>query len=141
MQSKVGWYIPQKIIYIEYPSNLDVSTLIHLQEQVIVLLNEVDHPVYVVSNLTNIETYPVNVSQIKTVVELIRHPNNIAINVNKNRAIKFISSMVPKLLRSQLPMKDFLSIREAVAYIKSQDSSIDWSSANKDLADLEALSA
>jgi len=138
METQVGWYIPQKVIYFIYPQKLSVEMLENLLDKVTQMLNEVDHPIYVISNTTILKSYPVSIHHLKSVIMLIKHPNYIAININTNRAITFMSSIVPKMLGTNLQVKDVPNIEKAIDYIKSKDSSIDWTLANKSVLLSEA---
>ena len=128
MSFQVEWLVKQQIILARDSGEITVDLLAMQDVQIIELLAESrqNNLTHVIVDLRAVTKFPTNIGEINQYANTRKQANlGWILVVNDNRLIRFVANVVTQLTKTRF--RNFDSMEEAIDFLKTQDSTIDWS--------------
>lgn len=121
------WYVRGRVLYCRYPETVTYEMLDETIQRTLPFLDE-QATVHVIIDAREVKYPPLNLIRIrKTVSILIGRTQGWYLVLTSDPKIRFLALMVAQVV-SPHHYRVFASMREAVALLRQQDATIDWSS-------------
>ena len=123
MPVEVSWYIEDRIIYSSYSGNVTIDDVRKGTQAVKKLAYEGTPLVHNIADMLEIDTFPKNIRQIRSVIEQL--DNNIlgwTLIINHNKLLRFIVSSISQLAKARFRI--FESGDEALDFLYRMDTSL-----------------
>ena len=126
MKHSVQWYIPSHIISMEIEGDISLEDLANINHDLMCLLDEGNAPVYLFVNDTKVGKFPLQLRQVQSACEFLRHPSiEYVVGIGEvNPMKKYFIPMVAKITNSNYERCH--TIENALAFVDTQDSNNDY---------------
>lgn len=128
MSYQVSWLVEKQIILAKMFDEITLESLVTMDNDLREHLRtgQADRLIHMIVDVLDVTKHPMNVAQLNQVTNARREANmGWLIIINDNQFIKFIVNIITQL--TQTRFRNFQSIDEALEFLKSQDSRLDWS--------------
>ena len=136
MPYTMGWYIKNEVLFAQCGVSLSVEEAHNLLMDVNANTAQSNHPaVHAIFDLSKIEKPLGLLETAQALRGATAHPRvGWMVTVGEqDKLVKFSSTVARQLLRAR--QRSFLTIEEAIAFLKDIDSTIDWSQADDSVLD------
>jgi|GEM_PF-6708216 len=121
---EVRWIIQNRVVLLYTGSHLVMEDNVEINHQVEVLLNEVNHPVHLISDTSELKSFPINVVKLIEVYSFLKHPNfEIGVQVSSSPMIRFLTRAITRPFKSY-PFKIVASREEALELLYQLDETL-----------------
>ncbi len=134
MPYQVSWLIEKQIILASASGDCSITDVAEIDAQVVEFLRQSreDNLTHLILHLQDVTKFPTNIGEIHQYGNSRREPNfGWAIVVNDNRLIGFVANIVTQL--TKLRFRNFQTMEEAIAFLRAQDTTIDWSALSQSI--------
>jgi len=133
MKTLLDWYIPNRIIIYRPIGKQTIQIIQERNEQFLKLLDEGTAVVHILLDARYITKVPTNLLKLSNATGFLKHPAiGWIIAISSDPLIKFLAGMLPQIgsLKRNRVMSEPAN---GLAFLKEQDPSLDWSTANDNL--------
>jgi len=128
MPFQVSWLVEKQVILATASGECTMTEVAELDLQIteFLRLSRQNNLTHLILYLWDVTKFPTNIGEINQHSDSRREPNfGWVIVVNDNRLIRFVANVITQLTRMRF--RNFETLKEATDFLKSQDTTIDWS--------------
>jgi len=123
MPFEIGWSIENRVIYERVYGDLDFESTVAVAEQGSRLLGEGVTPVHMVIEMTDLKSFPTNVSKIHTVTQFMRSPSlGWVVIIGSGSLATFFINVIRQIIK--FPVVHQPSLDQALAFLREQDATL-----------------
>jgi hypothetical protein len=130
MDTILDWYIKDRVILYRPSGEQTLQFIQQSSDQILKLLDEGNASVHICLDARFITKVPTNLLKLSNATTFLNHPSiGWVITISNDAMIKFLGAMLPQL-KSVKHNRVISEPEKALAFLKEQDSTLDWSNAN-----------
>ena len=120
MPFEIRWCVENRVIYERVTGDVDFESTASAADQVSGLLNAGVAPVHMVIEMTDLKSFPTNVSKIHTVTQFMRSPAlGWVVVIGSNPLATFFINVIRQIIK--FPVVHQPSFDQALAHLREQD--------------------
>lgn len=133
MAYKLGWYVPERVIYIRLEGTFTVDDLAQISDALIKMLDSGKPLVHILRDERNITSTPRNLQRARDVMRVGNHRaiGWVVATGNTNAMLQFLMGMMASFFG--LNYRHFRTIEAGIAFLQARDPSIRWDDADQTL--------
>lgn len=129
MSYEISWLVEGKVGFGLVEGTLSIEEIAELDTVLVEYVNSVQNSnqlVHFIFDGRRLNKMPTNIAEINQVSK-VRSQANLGwlLIVNENKIIGFIGHLITQLSRTRY--RSFVSLEQAIEFLKTQDTAIDWS--------------
>lgn len=123
MPHEISWYQEKRIILNRLIGSLDLETGTKASEATSQFLNEGIAPVHLIVDMTELKSFPTNITKVNTMNQYLKNPAlGWVIVVGGNTLSQFLVNVLSQVIRFRVAQRP--TLQQAVDFLRAQDQSL-----------------
>jgi hypothetical protein len=123
MPFEIGWCVENRVIYERVSGDVDFEATASAANHVSTLLNAGIAPVHLVIEMSELKSFPTNVSKIHTVTQFMRSPAlGWVVVIGSSSLATFFINVIRQIIK--FPVVHQPSLDQGLAFLREQDASL-----------------
>ncbi|MBA3868583.1 MAG: hypothetical protein H0X30_05480 [Anaerolineae bacterium] len=133
METKLGWYIKDRVIFHRPVGDQPIEVIQHNNDMLIKLMDKGEAPIHVIVDARYATKLPTSLLKLSNAASFLSHPSlGWLTTISNNPVITFIAGIIPQISSWQL-YRVFSDLETSISFLKEKEPQLDWSTTNHQL--------
>ncbi len=123
MPHEISWYQEKRIVLNRLIGSLDVEAGTQASEATSQFLNEGVAPVHLIVDMTELKSFPTNITKVNTMNQYLKNPSlGWVVVIGGNTLSQFLVNVLSQVIRFRVAQRP--TLEQAVDFLRAQDPSL-----------------